>query len=80
VIEVHDQRQAAANLEALLAHPGWALLVEHLREKRTEQEAILVARGTIAGEREAAAGEVRGLTAAINEPTRLITKYRGDRK
>lgn len=79
MIEVHDQRQAAANLEALLAHPGWALLVEHLREKRAEQEAVLVARGTLPGEREASAGEVRGLTAAINEPVRLITRYRGTR-
>ncbi len=79
MIEVPDQRQAAANIEALLAHPGWALLVEHLRDKRAEQEAILVARSTLPGEREASAGEVRGLTAAINEPARLITKYRGTR-
>lgn len=79
MIEVHDQRQAAANLEALLAHPGWALLVEHLRSKRAEQEAVLVARGTLAVDREAAAGEVRGITAAINEPVRLITRYRGTR-
>lgn len=79
MIEVHDARQAAANLEALLVHPGWALLVEHLREKRSEQEAVLVARGTVPSEREAAAGEVRGITAAINEPARLITRYRGTR-
>lgn len=79
MIEVHDRIQAAAELEGLIRHPGWALLLDHLNEKRDEQQSIVVARETSTTEREAAAGEIRGITAAIQAPQALISRFRSTR-
>lgn len=75
MIEVPDARKAAADMQGLLGHPGWALLLEHLREQRESLRTELEARATAPLDRHAVAGEIRGLTTAINEPSRLIERW-----
>ncbi len=77
MIEVHDARQATADLEGLLRHPGWALLVDYLKDVRGSEQKVLEARSSTPTEREASAGEVRGITAAIQGPEALIKRFRG---
>lgn len=75
MIDVNDVREAAATMEGLLQHPGWALLLEDLRDKRESLRQELEARATTDSDRTAVAGEIRGLSTAINGPAALIKKW-----
>lgn len=76
MIEVHDRVQALADLEGLVRHPGWATLIGYLRDQRASERMVLESRDTTPARREAAAGEIRGLTTAINGPQALIERWK----
>jgi len=76
MIEVNDRVQAAAELDALTRHPGWAKLLDYLRDQRESERRVLEGRDTSTARREAAAGEIRGLTTAINGPQALIERWK----